>query len=154
MKLKGSCRSSAGIPCGIRLTGNPGGPGHHWVKARYIDPAPKGYLVIEQLERSKSKMASLSRKHHRPGFIPAKLKDNKELLRNDPGYVQRLRETGSAALVKAWLEGDWDGVDGTFFSEFSEESTFFGRPPTSPIGRSFALWIGARLRPSASAGML
>jgi hypothetical protein len=33
----------------------------------------------------------------------------------------RLRETGSAALVKAWLEGNWDGIDGAFFSEFSEE---------------------------------
>jgi len=121
MKLKGSCRSSAGIPCGIRLTGNPGGPGHHWVKARYIDPAPKGYLVIEQLEKIEIEDGVFVESIIDRVFIPAKLKDNKELLRNDPGYVQRLRETGSAALVKAWLEGDWDGVDGTFFSEFSEE---------------------------------
>ena len=33
----------------------------------------------------------------------------------------RLRQTGSETLVKAWLEGDWSGVDGTFFAEFTEE---------------------------------
>lgn len=121
MKLKGSCRSSAGIPCGMRLTGNPGGPGHHWVKARYIDPEPKGYKVIEQWEKIETDDGIFVDSLIDRVFIPAKLKDNKELLRNDPGYVQRLRETGSAALVKAWLEGDWNGVDGTFFSEFSEE---------------------------------
>ncbi len=104
MKLKGTLRSAAAVPCGMRLTGNPGGPGHHWVKARYIDPAPQ--FVRAEIDRV---------------FIPSKLRDNKLLLQRDPTYVMRLRQTGSEALVKAWLEGDWNGVDGTFFSEFSEE---------------------------------
>src|SRR5688572_4057934 len=46
MKLKATLRSTSGVPCGMRLTGNPGGPGHHWVKARYIDPNPRGYEVL------------------------------------------------------------------------------------------------------------
>lgn len=121
MKLKGTIRSAAGVKCGLRMTGNPGGPGHHWVKARYIDPNPKGYQVITQEEEiffadGSSTIASIDRV-----FIPARLQDNPKLLENDPTYVMRLRETGSATLVKAWLEGDWNGVDGTFFSEFSEE---------------------------------
>lgn len=121
MKLKGTLRSAKSVPCGLRLTGNPGGPGHHWVKARYIDPAPFGYLIIaeeEEIEVAPDEfvMARIERV-----FIPAKLRDNPMLLKNDPTYIMRLRETGSAALVKAWLEGDWNGVDGTFFSEFSEE---------------------------------
>jgi hypothetical protein len=37
------------------------------------------------------------------------------LLRNDPTYVLRLRQSGSEALVKAWLEGNWDIVDGAYF---------------------------------------
>lgn len=119
-KLKGTLRSTAGVPCGMRLTGNPGGPGHHWVKARYIDPNPRGYEIITEQEQVEVEpgvfvVASIDRV-----FIPAKLKDNGLLLKNDPGYVLRLRQTGSEALVKAWLEGDWNGVDGTFFSEFDE----------------------------------
>jgi len=120
-KLKGTLRSSAGVPCGMRLTGNPGGPGHHWVKARYIDPDPKGYHVITEEEDVEVEPGVWVRASIDRVFIPAKLKDNLVLLKNDPTYVMRLRQTGSAALVKAWLEGDWSGVDGTFFSEFDEQ---------------------------------
>lgn len=119
-KLKGTLRSSTGVPCGMRLTGNPGGPGHHWVKNRYIDPAPGGYLVIKETESIEIEPGVTVETEIDRVFIPAKLKDNRKLLQNDPGYVLRLRQTGSEALVKAWLEGDWNGVDGTFFSEFDE----------------------------------
>jgi len=120
-KLKGTLRSAAGVPCGMRLTGNPGGPGHHWVKDRYIDPAPGGYKVLVEEEEIETEpgvfvLAKIDRV-----FIPAKLRDNQMMLKADPSYVLRLRQTGSEALVKAWLEGDWNGVDGTFFSEFDEK---------------------------------
>lgn len=117
--LKGTLRSSAGVPCGIRLTGNPGGPGHQWVKQRYIDCG--AYNVITESEEftypdGETVTISIDRV-----FIPAKLRDNALLMRNDPGYIQRLRQTGSAALVKAWLDGDWDSIDGAFFSEWAPE---------------------------------
>jgi hypothetical protein len=48
-KLRATLRSGAGVPVGMRLTGNPGGPGHLWVRARYIDPAPGGYQVLRDL---------------------------------------------------------------------------------------------------------
>lgn len=119
-KLKATLRSGAGVPCGMRLTGNPGGPGHLWVKARYIDPAPLGYKVItetEELEIDGQKVSiSLDRV-----FIPSKLGDNALLLRNDPTYVLRLRQSGSEALVRAWLLGDWSIIDGAFFHEWDEE---------------------------------
>lgn len=143
MKLKGALRSANKVPCGMRLTGNPGGPGHHWVRERYIEssskdlaehlrPDPKGYKIIteeEEVEISPGEfiLSSIDRV-----FIPAKLKDNQELLRNDPGYVQRLRQTGSAQLVRAWLEGDWNGVDGTFFSEFDPERHIITGPLEIP----------------------
>ncbi len=116
-KLKATLRSAAGVPCGMRLTGNPGGPGHVWVKKRFIDPAPMGYKVItetEELEIEGKKLSvSLSRV-----FIPSKVWDNKILLASDPTYILRLRSVGSEALVKAWLEGDWSVLDGAFFSEW------------------------------------
>jgi len=31
-KLRATLRSAVGVPVGMRLTGNPGGPGHTWVK--------------------------------------------------------------------------------------------------------------------------
>lgn len=124
-KLRATLRSGSGVPVGMRLTGNPGGPGHNWVKARYIDPDPKGYKIIEEscdVEiDGEMQTASLSRV-----FIPSKLGDNRLLLRSDPTYVLRLRQSGSEALVKAWLEGNWDIVDGAYFTDLDEP--LHGRP--------------------------
>jgi hypothetical protein len=141
-KLRATLRSGSGVPVGMRLTGNPGGPGHNWVKARYIDPAPLGYKVTTeecQVEiDGEMRTVSLDRV-----FIPSKLGDNMLLLRNDPTYVLRLRQSGSEALVKAWLEGNWDIVDGAYFTELSEG--LHGRPasiirqitPQTVLFRSF-----------------
>jgi Terminase large subunit, T4likevirus-type, N-terminal len=116
-KLRATLRSGAGVPVGMRLTGNPGGAGHNWVKKRYIDPCPAGYQIItESIEielDGEMKTVSLDRV-----FIPSKLKDNSLLLRGDPTYVLRLRQSGSEQLVRAWLEGDWNIIDGAFFDEF------------------------------------
>lgn len=118
-KLRATLRSGAGVPVGMRLTGNPGGAGHNWVKRRYIDPNPRGYEVIsEEMEievDGERQTVSLSRV-----FIPSKIGDNVLLMRNDPTYILRLRQSGSEALVKAWLEGNWDIVDGAFFDEWDE----------------------------------
>jgi hypothetical protein len=120
MKLKGTLRNASGVHCGMRLTGNPGGPGHHWVKERYVAPHPAGYKIITSSEEIELPDGTLKEVTLDRVFIPSKLRDNPKLLQNDPTYIMRLRETGSETLVKAWLEGNWDGVDGTFFSEFSE----------------------------------
>lgn len=115
-KLRATLRSAAGVPVGMRLTGNPGGPGHNWVKARYIDPAPEGWKVITESTEieidGKKEVVTLDRV-----FIPSKVVDNQLLMKNDPTYVLRLRQSGSEALVRAWLEGDWSVIDGAFFNE-------------------------------------
>lgn len=119
-KLRATLRSGSGVPVGMRLTGNPGGPGHNWVKRRYIDPDPRGFKVITETEEIEvegvKQTVSLSRV-----FIPSKIGDNVLLMRNDPTYILRLRQSGSEALVKAWLEGNWDIVDGAFFDEWDPE---------------------------------
>lgn len=109
-KLKATLRSAAGVPTGFRATCNPGGPGHTWVKARYIDVGP--YNVVKEVFKNPftGELVETSRV-----FIPARLSDNPELLKNDPRYVANLFQSGSEALVKAWLEGDWNVVEGAFF---------------------------------------
>lgn len=143
-KLRATLRSGAGVPCGMRLTGNPGGPGHNWVKRRYIDPAPAGYQVIREeteLELDgRKQIVFLDRV-----FIPSKIGDNNLLMRNDPTYILRLKQSGSAALVKAWLQGDWSIVDGAFFDEWDEsrhvlqDSKFWLAkiPRLAPVFRAF-----------------
>ncbi len=119
-KLRATLRSGAGVPVGMRLTGNPGGAGHNWVKKRYIDPDPRGYkLITESIEieiDGVKQTVSLSRV-----FIPSKIKDNRLLMVNDPTYILRLQQSGSAALVRAWLEGDWNIIDGAFFDNWDTE---------------------------------
>lgn len=120
--LRATLRSAAGVPCGLRLTGNPGGPGHNWVKARYIEPNPAGYQVLIEkfLVPDGITKDSMTEVQQERVFIPSKIRDNAPLMKNDPGYVARLKQVGSDQLVKAWLEGDWDAVEGAFFSEFNE----------------------------------
>jgi hypothetical protein len=108
-KLMATLRSGAGVPCGFRATGNPGGPGHNWVKARYIDPAPRGWQVIKSEFQNPWTGKSLTRERI---YIPSRLTDNKFL---GADYVANLQMAGSESLVRAWLDGDWDIIDGAFF---------------------------------------
>jgi len=133
-KLKATLRSAAGAPCRFRATCNPGGPGHAWVKARYIDLGPheKGAQPFRNpFDGSKT---TLERQ-----FIPARLADNPRLLENDPLYVARLQQSGSRELVRAWLEGDWNVIQGAFFDKWSNRNIVapFTVPPTWTRLRAF-----------------
>ena len=115
-KLRATVRTTApGVRPGMRLTGNPGGPGHSWVKQRYIDPAPLGYRVLS--EKFTNPWTNEEIELERV-FIPAKLIDNKLLMENQPLYVAQLQQSGSKQLVEAWLLGKWDMIAGAFFTEF------------------------------------
>ncbi len=46
-KLTATLRSGNGVPCQMKSTCNPGGPGHQWVKARYqLDEHPHGFHLM------------------------------------------------------------------------------------------------------------
>lgn len=115
LKLMATLRSGANVPCGFRATGNPGGVGHHWVKARYINHAPLGWKVQKYSFKNPKTGASITKDRV---FIPSKVEDNPHL---GDDYVANLQMQGSPQLVKAWLEGDWSVIEGAFFPEWSNE---------------------------------
>jgi hypothetical protein len=53
-------------------------------------------------------------------FIPSNIKDNPALMRNDPGYAERMRLL-PPHLYRALKNGDWDVFAGQVFSEFRRE---------------------------------
>ena len=112
-RLQAVLRSAAGIPTQLILTGNPGGAGQHWVRERYrLHPFPaRPFIIRRKLPNGQTFPVAM---------IPSRLQDKRILLANDPGYVARLYQVGSAALVSAWLDGDWSKVDGAFFDKWSE----------------------------------
>lgn len=115
LKLMATLRSAAGVPCGFRGTGNPGGPGHMWVRDRYIDPAPLGWSVLKEDFINPFTGATETKERV---YIPSRVTDNRYL---GPEYVASLQMSGSPELVRAWLEGDWSVITGAYFPEFSIE---------------------------------
>ena len=125
-RLHGCLRSTRGTPVQLLLTGNPGGPGQHWIKSRYIDPAPQGMEIIRETIEFRGMKTVRSRV-----FIPAKVLDNKML--SDPmGYVASLQMVGSEQLVKAWLDGDWDAIVGAYFDCWGKERHVIRPFPLQP----------------------
>lgn len=118
LKLMATLRSAQGVATGFRATANPGGPGHQWVKARYIDANPTGWQVRKFEYKNPFTGETVVRDRV---FIPSRLSDNPLLLHSDPGYVANLQMQGSENLVKAWLEGDWSVIDGAFFDCWSTQ---------------------------------
>lgn len=112
-KMMATLRSTKGVPVGFRATGNPGGPGHGWVKKRYITPAPAGWKVIEELFVNPWTGETVTKQRI---FIPGRITDHNLL---GPEYIANLQMSGSPEMVRAWLEGDWDVVAGAYFPEFS-----------------------------------
>ena len=87
----------------LRCTANPGGVGAHWVKKRYLSPAPPN-ASFEGTD-------GLTRK-----FIPARLEDNPYLAKD--GRYQQMLEALPDIQRRQLLEGNWDITEGAAFTEF------------------------------------
>ena len=84
-------------------TCNPGSVGHNWVKRLFID---REYRSGEKPENYV--------------FIPARVYDNVALMDSDPDYVHTL-EALPEDQRRAFLDGDWDVIEGQFFKEWRKE---------------------------------
>lgn len=100
-------RGANGFPKQIKSSTNPGGVGHSWVKARFIDPSPPDTPFIGTDGSTRV-------------FLPSKIDDNIFLTRSDPEYKKRL-EVLNEDDKKALLYGEWDIYTGQFFTEFKRE---------------------------------
>ena len=127
-KLKANLRNPHGIPSRMVSTANPGGVGHNWIKARYIDPAPPRTLINDNGSATKC-------------YIPATVYDNEILMKADPDYISRLKDSGAEWLVRAWLYGDWDIVAGGMFDDVWKRDVHviepFEIPKSWRVDRSF-----------------
>ena len=98
-------RGANSFPKQVKSSTNPGGVGHGWVKARFVDPSPAGRRFVGEdgMERI---------------FIPSLLSDNRFLREGDPDYEKRLLALPEREK-KALLHGDWNIFEGQYFTEFN-----------------------------------
>ena len=127
--LMSRLRSAKGAKVRVRAATNPGGVGHAWVKARFIDPMPPG--VGHQVRTTENSVP------YWRVFIPSKLEDNKILMDNDPGYGDRIYEINDPALAKALREGRWDIIAGAAFPEWDPDTHVID---TAPMPTSKPIW--------------
>lgn len=99
-------------------TANPGGPGHLWIKQRYIDPAPLGMQILPTVFENPFTGEKI---HKSRVFIPSFVTDNKYT--NTAEYIGNLylAAYNDENLVKAWLLGDWNVMQGAFFHEWNPQ---------------------------------
>lgn len=102
-----SVRGVNGFPKRAYFTCNPGGPGHAYIKRLFVD------------------------RHYKPGevpedysFIRARVTDNAVLMRTQPDYIKTLQGL-SPKLRRAWMDGDWNVLEGQVFEEFRDDPAHY-----------------------------
>ena len=104
-------------PC-VRCASNPGGPGHAWVKARFVESTDGGRIIRETPVKSEV-LGSVSVR--RLEYIPATAKDNPHITKD---YIIEL-EQKPRAFREALLYGKWDAFDGQAFPEFTDDPNHY-----------------------------
>ena len=112
--MKSRLRSAAGVPCYIRGTANPGGVGHAWIKAKFMDGHEPNKIFTKVIKTSSGELKETV------CFIPSRLEDNQILVQNDPQYEARLMSL-PAHLARAMRYGDWSVFEGQIFDIFRIE---------------------------------
>lgn len=92
------------LPAQLMANCNPGGPGHQWVKHRFVDVATNKPFFDPVSKRWRI-------------FIPSTVEDNPQLMQNDPSYVSYL-ESLPEPLRSAWRYGSWEIHVGQYFPNF------------------------------------
>lgn len=118
-------------PC-VRCASNPGGPGHAWVKAKFVDATDCGRRVVEQeIEDPETHDVHLSRVQ----YIPATVRENPYMQKT---YIFNLLKKPKA-LREALLNGKWDAFEGQAFPEFVDDPAHYEDGINTHVIKAFAV---------------
>jgi hypothetical protein len=126
------------IPLEVFSTTNPSGPGHNWVKRRFINRAKPGELFREVTKvfdpRTKEDVEVVKTQVH----IFGSWRENIYLAAE---YIAELEKIKEPNLRRAWLYGDWDVTAGGALDDLWHGPTHildkFPVPKYWPIDRAF-----------------
>ena len=106
------------IPLEVFSTTNPFGPGHNWVKRKFIDVAKPGEVVETRINVFNPRTQEKEDVVRTQVRIFGSYKENRYL---SPEYVAELESISDENKRRAWLWGDWDVVAGGAFDDLWRE---------------------------------
>lgn len=108
---------AADLRLGMFATFNPGGVGGQWIKRRFVDVCPEdGSPISVEHKTPDGRVVRTTR-----AFVRAGMADNPALLRNDPGYADRLAMLTEVEYRQLAL-GDWEAQGGAFYPEITTQA--------------------------------
>lgn len=125
------------IPLQVVSTTNPLGPGHNWVKSKFIDPVPPGELQVFWKEVFNPRT---QRKEPVKRTICRLFCSYKENIYLTPEYITYLEGIKDENKRRAWLYGDWDITSGGALDDVWSSANVVPRfkiPSNWKVDRSF-----------------
>lgn len=112
------------VPLRMRASANPGGPGHAWLKKRFVEVWRKsgGKMVRDPLTKTTR------------DYVPGTAQDNPAL---PESYWDQLRAL-PPALQRAMRDGDWDSGLGLFYPELADRERWL--EPASALPNDIPGW--------------
>lgn len=114
LELLSRVRSTdATVPLRVRLSANPGGPGHAWLKRRFIGPCGRdGSRVYRDPDTGETR-----------AFVPGTLRDNPLL----PDSYRRRLMALPPLRRRQLMDGDWDAAGGLYFEDLRPDALLIPR---------------------------
>lgn len=128
---KNDPNSPGEIPLITFSTTNPVGPGHNWIKRRFIQQSPPGAILKKYVNvfnpRTQKREDILKTQTH----IFSSYRENRNLA---PEYVAELEGITDENKRKAWLFGSWDVISGGMFDSVWRKDIHIVQPFEIPAG--------------------
>ncbi len=126
------------MPLLVVSTTNPSGPGHNWVKKRFVDIAPAGKVVRNTTRVFNPRTQKDEDVVKTQVRLFSSYRENRFL---SPEYIADLVNITDPNKKKAWLEGDWDVTAGGAIDDLWNSNTHiidrFPIPKGWRVRRSF-----------------